>query len=324
MCENRMGFGNEYYLDEKVYVRINLPFEKARLGRASNKPYGSLLQRLRWMIKTPPWKHNLVEYNRGRPRATWGHGPHIDTWYGHSFTATNLWFSIAGTNTESTMILYPDSMKMKVPFNEATMYRSDNVALRNPVELALEPGENFVFHPEMLHSTRINSSDETRVVITLRVSETEPTFSESTHHAIYDKWLFSNDVREGRQEARQVGIKIPEPEYTEYDIPEPVSIALGQDSFTSSTTVTAAAVAEATENIPFELTIGGKLFTGVKREGTLYVLSSTCPHLGAGFERGSVVGNNIRCPEHGLLFDMESGRSNCASLKIRTEQFELV
>lgn len=37
--------------------------------------------------------------------------------------------------------------------------------------------------------------------------------------------------------------------------------------------------------------------------GTVCVVEDRCPHVGGSFSKGSVVGNNIRCPIHGFAFD---------------------
>ena len=79
VARSRLCFHGDFYIDKEIYVRINYPYDKALEGKKSSQ--------------TDP-NHRLTKYNRGRPRSSWGHGPHKDSWYGHSHSAINLWFSI--------------------------------------------------------------------------------------------------------------------------------------------------------------------------------------------------------------------------------------
>lgn len=41
--------------------------------------------------------------------------------------------------------------------------------------------------------------------------------------------------------------------------------------------------------------------------GTLYAIENSCPHAGASLASGKLEGNLLRCPSHGLKFDLVSG-----------------
>jgi nitrite reductase (NADH) small subunit len=43
-------------------------------------------------------------------------------------------------------------------------------------------------------------------------------------------------------------------------------------------------------------------------EGRFYAIANRCPHRGAPLSRGRVEEAAVRCPLHGWLFDLESGR----------------
>lgn len=42
-------------------------------------------------------------------------------------------------------------------------------------------------------------------------------------------------------------------------------------------------------------------------EGALYALDDSCPHSGASLVMGKLTGFMVRCPAHGLIFDIRSG-----------------
>jgi Ferredoxin subunits of nitrite reductase and ring-hydroxylating dioxygenases len=42
-------------------------------------------------------------------------------------------------------------------------------------------------------------------------------------------------------------------------------------------------------------------------EGKTYIVGQTCPHGGASLKKGKVAGDSIRCPKHGIGFDLFSG-----------------
>ncbi|MDM0054021.1 Rieske 2Fe-2S domain-containing protein [Variovorax sp. J22R115] len=42
-------------------------------------------------------------------------------------------------------------------------------------------------------------------------------------------------------------------------------------------------------------------------EDTVHAIADSCPHAGASLARGALDGTTIRCPAHGLRFDLPSG-----------------
>jgi nitrite reductase/ring-hydroxylating ferredoxin subunit len=53
---------------------------------------------------------------------------------------------------------------------------------------------------------------------------------------------------------------------------------------------------------------GNKEVLVVKLEDRYYAIDGWCSHMRAPLDRGQVVGNTIRCPVHGAVFDLESGK----------------
>jgi nitrite reductase/ring-hydroxylating ferredoxin subunit len=305
VCANRLGFESGFYVDKEIYVRINYPFDEAIKGTSS---------------KTTHPSHRLTRYNRGRPKQTWGHGPHKDSWYGHSHSALNFWFSIAGTNIASTMNLFPDHAYRATGFDADSMYASYSEKLTNSVPLALSPCENFIFDPELLHSTRINTSDETRIVLTIRVSEDEPYFSNSIEHDIYDEWVASSSIEDGSLKSEKVGQLVEIEDYPSSDsavdhivirINESRSVEaseLNRDDF------------DVDDGVVFEVNFLDGACLAVWDKGQLFRFSKYCPHVGAPLVGGLYDSENamIKCPAHGAEFCVKSGGCGAKSLRLRT------
>ena len=49
-----------------------------------------------------------------------------------------------------------------------------------------------------------------------------------------------------------------------------------------------------------------------QHDGQIHIIDNECPHAGANLEKGSIQGGELRCPWHGIAFDIESGyAANC-------------
>ena len=106
------------------------------------------------------------------------------------------------------MTLYPEHAYKDTAYDPESMYASYSENLGKNITLEMNVGENFIFDPELLHSTRINTSDETRIVLTLRLSDKEPLFSKDINHDIYDMWVSSTSVENGDLQSKKVGKKV--------------------------------------------------------------------------------------------------------------------
>lgn len=301
---DRLLFKGDFYIDREIYVRINYPFDIASNGRSS--------------AESDP-NHRLTKYNKGRPRQTWGHGPHKDSWYGHSHTAINLWFAVCGTNEHSTMTLYPDHAYKATAFNAESMYASYSERLGLNAPLKLERGENFIFDPELLHSTRLNTSDQTRVVLTLRLAASEPVFSNKIKHDIYDFWVMSDDIENGVFDAKKVGYLTEIADYPEtysdqrkyvHEVKSALDLSVGslqREDF------------QVADDVIFEIVGGDVDCLGVWSQGFLYKFGKLCPHVGAPLIGGYLDMNklSVKCPAHGVEFCIKSGKSGSNKLRLR-------
>lgn len=53
--------------------------------------------------------------------------------------------------------------------------------------------------------------------------------------------------------------------------------------------------------------VGGRSVVLFNVEGTIHAIDNACPHNGASLASGQLDGNVLRCPAHGLRFDLTTG-----------------
>ncbi|MDQ2077909.1 Rieske (2Fe-2S) protein [Marinimicrobium sp. ABcell2] len=55
--------------------------------------------------------------------------------------------------------------------------------------------------------------------------------------------------------------------------------------------------------------LGGRDLLLVQEEGKVYLLANRCPHMDAPLHKASVRAGILRCPVHGIEFDLLTGRA---------------
>lgn len=64
--------------------------------------------------------------------------------------------------------------------------------------------------------------------------------------------------------------------------------------------------------------ISGNEYLLLQEEGRVYLLLNRCPHQQAPLQQASISNGQLRCPRHGMVFDLPSGRpvtaNGCAAL----------
>lgn len=313
-AEKRLGFNGNFYIDNEIYIRINFPYN-TRFSAESSK-------------RTHP-NHRLAAYNRYLPKGLWAHGPHKDSWYGHSLNALNFWMAINELNEQNTMILYPEHAYQPTVYDSSTMYASYEEDLGRPIKFKLNKGENLLFDPELLHSTRINTSNQTRVVLTLRLCELTPQFAKDINHDTYDNWISSESIRK----SKYIGKKI-----SEYINISDISLdkkhqKSAQKTYCLSLNSPFKKVSENIDffsdmklNIVYKIIFSDEVKLCIKNPEKLTFFNEKCPHLGAPLEKCFYDSkeDSITCPAHGMAFSTKNGQ--CSSHEyssINTKSFFL-
>ncbi len=341
-----LGLTDPFYIDHLIVIRIHFPFEVARKARSAEKPkrpMTDVMAHAESALRDPRILINQASRAIRRPRqnSTYepesfhgelakparSHGAHIDTWYGHSFDGINLWWSIEGVNALNSVILYPDMTGRPTPYNPKSMYLAAGNPVSEPRTIEMKPGALLLFNPEMLHSTHVNVSDDTRVALTTRINPGRPKFNDEAPFN-FEHWHVSTDIAKGRFAAMKVfpaskfrgqpTLK-PRPAYQQTD-----TLRRSIETPLSETTNVADA-AELTHGVKLAVDFAdAKILVWRTAEGTLRAYSRLCPHVGVDLADGWHDKTTLHCPGHGLAFDLSTGASPCQSLRLaQFEAFEV-
>lgn len=338
-----IGLTDPFYVDHLVVFRIHYPFllartagrverppipwrERARLAAAALRDWemlGSYLKKRRDTAKSRKdgsVEHNPAAYFGDIPVPARSHGPHVDSWYGHSYEGINLWLSIDGVNEDNTVILYPEMFGRPMKFDPVSMYIAKGVELSKPHKVPLEPWQLLVFNPETLHGTQVNISDETRVALTTRINPAEPRFAPDAPFHM-EHWYCSLDLQH-----RKYSVKLfPASKYQgkpsvvereRYEGKKTVRLRkdekLGDEA---PKVVCRADVLRQGEALAVDFSDARVLLWRDGQE--VRAFSRICPHLGIDIADGFHDETQVFCPGHGIAFSLSDGHSKCESFTLR-------
>jgi nitrite reductase/ring-hydroxylating ferredoxin subunit len=335
-----LGLADPFYVVHIIVFRIHYPHLMARAARIEEPP-AQWSERIRLgLASLRSWKmlryylgkaresgkangvYNPFAYHGAMPIAARSHGPHIDTWYGHSYDGINLWLAVDGVNDDNTVILYPEMFGRPLPFDPTSMYITPGVELSPPRKIAIKPGDLLVFNPETLHATQVNISDETRVALTTRINPRQPRYSaKAPFH--FEHWYSSRDLR--RRKFWSIEL------FTAKEFLGEPSITQREAYSHAHRTVRLKKEDLLEAGAPLAICSGDTIKTGEKlavdlanakllifRDGAeLRALSRTCPHLGVDLADGSHDETQVFCPGHGITYRWRDGTSKCDAYKLR-------
>lgn len=345
-AKEHLGLSDEFFVDHLIVVRVHYPFAvaskvKSVSGKGADRPSKRglarrmpmaiarrgrrALARLLGLAAAPTGPaFNPARYHRNLPKEAWSHGPHLDTWYGHSFDGINVWWAIDGVNEDDTVILYPEMFGRPVRFEQENMYLSPGIPLPKPTKVVVKPGEALFFNPEMLHGTQVNISDETRVVISTRINPGKPTFEPYTTHGYYEQWYSSRDIERGSFKL----LRFQGRSNTGSESPKELTSRLDQRR--SVTHVPAALTNDGPVDVcdSASLAVGETLLAVfenaqvliVRRAEELKAFDARCAHVGINLIDGFHDEDYLYCPGHGIAYSLDDGTSKCPDFWLREYQ----
>jgi nitrite reductase/ring-hydroxylating ferredoxin subunit len=195
----------------------------------------------------------------------------------------------------------------------------------------MQPGDAFVFHGDQLHASTLNYTSSTRHVISFRLTLARPRFNgPHLHEYSYSPLSVAPFVGGPLGWVPRVPAKLS-PKYLTTRL-RLVGEKLGLLPPPSPPVVEVpASIKHAAEYVPGEALAPGELRaidqkTCVARleSGKLVAFGRRCTHEGADLALGYVDGESVRCPWHGVPFDVASGKAPCQTLKaLKTYDVEL-
>ncbi|MDX2275944.1 MAG: phytanoyl-CoA dioxygenase family protein [Hyphomonadaceae bacterium] len=316
-----LDWRSDFYIDDYLILRINFPYEIAAKAdpSAENPGIGRVTPSVKELAESRKTRDGVYDprsYHRGHPPAAWAHGPHRDSWAGHSRDGVNVWWAVSDVPAEAGMVLYEGLMEVDLPCDRRSLYVSAGYELPPPTALPLAPGQMLVFDPEVLHGTHLNVTDTTRVAVSLRLNANRPQFDPSCFYA-REFWRRASSIEAGKLDEvlhlkREENLATPAPALPQRPRERSPSV---------QATIEDGAICIARKDLPAE---GSRIFVSagedrlmvVRRNGEFTAFSALCPHYGLDLADGAFVDQTSYCPGCGVGFDTTSGCSSTPSLRL--------
>lgn len=282
------------YYEETPNVRFHIPFDLARAHKDSFNNFAK-------------------DYGQGKIVA---HGPHRDSWLDCPSNGVNLWFAIGRVKSGNGLTVYNADYGRDFRYKRSGDV-ADGERLHKPETFDLGPGDCIMFHTDQMHGSELNRTDETRFVISFRMTFGKPEFPNRHFHRYVHSGLAESPLKfiahapamlqasYPRSLIQRIGEKLSPPPA---DLPARPPEVIG--------VLREGKIVVALDDLPVGAVRGASEALCVARLSEKRVIAVTrrCPHQGGDIANGWVDGDHVVCPWHNLPFDAETGRSPCASL----------
>lgn len=290
-----LGWERPFYFERRPNIRFHIPFDQAKSHRKQFDRFAR-------------------DFGQGKIAA---HGPHRDSWLDCPANAINIWCAIGPVRRGNGLSIYHELYGRELR-RRSNGEIEPGQSVGRPLNFELDPGDAVVFHGDHVHASEVNRINATRYVISFRLTPEKPVFPLGHHHHYVHSGLHAYAPRAVaeipaklqwsylRHRLQYAGKALRKLSGREDGVPNGISAS----SSTSDAEELQAAdigvgqVVPASHNVCVAR-LGPDKFAAVGRR---------CPHKGGDLADGFVEGGSIVCPWHNLPFDLESGRSPCASL----------
>ena len=275
-----------FYFETSPNVRFHVPFDTTKGDRAL---------------------FNDFTRKHGEGKLT-AHGPHRDSWLDCPDNGVNIWIAIGRVRRGNGLTVYRNEYEGHQRYTGMGNIARDE-RLTQPLTFDLEPGDFILFHTDQLHGSALNYTDETRFVISYRITFDRPHFPNGHYHSYCHSGLAGGPLR-----AAATLPALMQPSYLR-SFGERVVRKL------RPTKQKRIDLAPAIAGDPREMRIGEIRPTDEKTcmarlgEDEFVSFSRRCPHQGADLAMGYVADGRIVCPWHNVPFDPATGRSPCQTLR---------
>lgn len=316
-----LGWTHDFHVDDYLILRVNLPYAVARRATASgeNPGIGRVSPSVRAIAASRRVKDPVYDpqsYHKDHPPPAWAHGPHLDSWAGHSRDGFNVWWAISEVPAETGMVLYPELADTPLSCDRRSLYLSAGHPLPAPTFLPLAAGQMLIFDPEILHGTHLNVTDQTRVAISLRLNAAKPTFDPASFYA-REFWRTASAIERGEADAV---LHLKREEHLSLDAPRPVPAPDRPAPITplavDGSMVRIALDHPLAQGERLDIDLGDRRVLLLGTADGPRAIDGTCPHYGLDLIDGGLAGDRLHCPGCAIAFDLRTGRSLCADLTL--------
>ena len=275
-----------HYFETSPNVRFHVPFDTTQADRTLFNDF-------------------TKKHGEGKLTA---HGPHRDSWLDCPDNGVNIWIAIGRVRRGNGLTVYRNEYEGHQRYTGMGNIARDE-RLTEPLTFDLEPGDFVLFHTDQLHGSALNYTDETRFVISYRITFDRPHFPNGHYHSYCHSGLASGPLRAAAtlpalmqpSYVRSFGERVVE----KLRPAKPQRIELAPASSGDLRDMRVGEIRPADRK------------TCVARlgEDEFVTFDRRCPHQGADLAMGHVTGGRIVCPWHNLPFDPATGQSPCRSLR---------
>ncbi len=286
-----------FYYERSPNVRFHIPFD---LAAAHKKEFNKFAE----------------AHGQGKIAA---HGPHRDSWLDCAANGMNLWFAMGRVRHGNSLTLYPEDYVGEYKFKRSGDIQ-DGEKLHKAVTFELEPGDVIMFHTDQVHGSELNKIDETRFVISCRLSIDKPEFPlVHHHHYVYSGWTGSPLLKPVAELPSMLQPSYPKGIFLRAR--NKLLPSLQPEESKPNPVPTIGRKVGGSFEIPLaDLPVGevkaisGAFCVARISEDEVIALTRRCPHAAGDLVNGWVDGRSVVCPWHVLPFDAETGQSPCKTL----------
>jgi nitrite reductase/ring-hydroxylating ferredoxin subunit len=293
-----LGVTRPFFFERQPNVRFLIPFASARGNGQAFKRFAQ---------------------SHGEGKIT-PHGPHRDSWLDCPTNAVNVWIAVGPVRRGNGLTIFTEAYDKELAHTKkGEITREVNPGKATNFEMA--PGDALLFHGDQLHGSELNWTDETRHVVSFRLTLERPRFRDLQYHHYAHSGFRSGLLspfaevpasltwnyfgtrlrflarkltgRDGAAEPPATGARGPAQDRASEELEIPLaSIPVG-------------ALHPVTERV-----CATRL-----EDGRVLAFARSCPHEGADLVQGTVADATLVCPWHNLSFDLRSGESPCKALR---------
>lgn len=328
---------NNFLIDKTINVRIHYPINIEKKSKLSRKIYrcldlrnykNSKLEFQAAKKKSLKYKFDIsditkVKYFNSQNNSIYHHSPHKDTWFGHcTEDGINFWWGVTSVNELNGLMLFRDIYDHNIKHETEPAYVEKEYALGKIEVPKLKEGSLLIFDPEILHGTRINTSEDTRLVISGRINKSKPSFYKNYRGSFIPKWITSSDV-EKKFFDRTLVIKRKD-SFVQND-KKKKSIKKNNyrkiifRSNIKNNTNYKIIKYSSFKNMSLLLIKFNNFEICLKKNNSkIFAFNNICPHLQFKLINSYNENNFVTCNGHGLKFNLKNGLSTCRKYNLKT------
>ena len=331
-----LKMNKNFFIDKTLNFRFNYPYSSKIKSKLTRDIYRSLnLNNFHQTDKEINFAKNnnhkfdesdltKIKYFKTKNNSLYMHSPHRDTWFAHSTNGINLWLAISKVKKDNGMLLYPRVYKYEYEHSTNPAYIKDDYNLGKPYKTILNSGELFIFNPEILHASHLNTSDKTRVVFSGRVDLQTPTFYKNSFQIKEPFWIESKDVLKKDFE-KSIIFKRTKKNFVVNKRKFLTQNKIDQINFNFSFSEKEKYKIFKTNKKIREKTLlsfKDRKIGLIKKNKELYAFNALCPHLKINLLNSEMNGNYITCQGHGIEFNIKKKKSTCGNFRFKKYKIE--